>query len=588
MPGLAEVVRDLAGLLIGEPAYAVRRHRATLAATLSSPYAASALLIALDDLRGRQAGVPVHRLYGGAARRVDTYAASPGYVEGQDPERTWPAEVAAYRAEGFGAVKLRIGRHPIAREAPILAAARAAAGDGVRLMADGNGGYGMADAVRMGDVLADLGFDWFEEPLPQRGGYPRYPDLAPRLRVTLAGGEIVETAAEARRLLDAGGVDVVQPEPVICGGIGALLEIADLAAGRGIPVVPHTSGGALGLVAALHAIACLPAHDLLRLELGRGVNPLRSDLLAAGPDWRPARSTCRTAPASASRWTRTSCAAPPTRASPWEDRREGRGRGRGARRRRLAVGHVAGGGRRAPALRVPRRVRPHQPRRAGRGGVLRRRRTHLGRRKHLGRRRAAVGRDRRADPGDRRADGRLRRRHRRAGGVVDADDSARRRRPRAGGERDRRRRRADAARLGGRLGDPGAAGRAARRRRVGDPLRAAARAGRRPLVRADGAPRQGVRAGMVARLPRVRRGLRRRRAHVAPVHPDDERPRRAGSPTTTSTSPPSRTAGSSRWPGRTTSSTTSRCRPGSAGPRTAARPGRRRGRPRSSAGPWRR
>lgn len=283
MPGLAEVVRDLAGLLIGEPAYAVRRHRATLAATLSSPYAASALLIALDDLRGRQAGVPVHRLYGGVARRVDTYAASPGYVEGQDPEETWPAEVAAYRAEGFGAVKLRIGRYPIAREAPILAAARAAAGDGVRLMADGNGGYGMADAVRMGDVLAELGFDWFEEPLPQRGDYPRYPDLAPRLRVTLAGGEIVETAAQARRLLDAGGVDVVQPEPVICGGIGALLEIADLAAGRGIPVVPHTSGGALGLVAALHAIACLPQHDLLRLELGRGVNPLRSDLLAAGP-----------------------------------------------------------------------------------------------------------------------------------------------------------------------------------------------------------------------------------------------------------------------------------------------------------------
>jgi D-galactarolactone cycloisomerase len=283
MPGLAEVVRDLAALLLGEPASAIRRHRATLAATLASPYAASALLIALDDLRGQQAGVPVFQLYGGTARAVPAYAASPGYVEGQDPEGTWPAELAAYRDEGFDAVKLRVGRYPVEREAPILSAVRAAAED-VRLMADGNGGYGLADAVRMGAVLADLGFDWFEEPLPQRGGYPRYPDLAAKLTVTLAGGEILETPDAALRLLAAGGVDVVQPEPVICGGIPGLLEIADLAALHGVPVVPHTSGGALGLVAALHAVACLPPHPLLRLELGRGHNELRSGLLAKGPD----------------------------------------------------------------------------------------------------------------------------------------------------------------------------------------------------------------------------------------------------------------------------------------------------------------
>jgi D-galactarolactone cycloisomerase len=283
MPGLAEVVRDLAGLVVGQPAAATRRHRAAFVATLSSTYAASALLIALDDLRGRQAGVPVFQLYGGTARAVPAYAASPGYVEAHDPEETWPAELASYADEGFDAVKLRVGRYPVAREAPILETVRASAGS-VRLMADGNGGYRMADAVRMGGVLAELGFDWFEEPLPQRGGYPRYPDLAAKLRVTLAGGEIVETPAEARRLLAAGGVDVIQPEPVICGGIPGLLEIADLAALHGVPVVPHTSGGALGLVAALHAIACLPEHDLLRLELGRGANELRSGLLAKGPN----------------------------------------------------------------------------------------------------------------------------------------------------------------------------------------------------------------------------------------------------------------------------------------------------------------
>lgn len=277
LPGMAEMVRDQAALAVGTDPTALRRHRPALAST----YAQSAVSIALDDLRGRQLGCPVHVLHGGPLRdSVVAYAASQGYVDGVDPEDAWPAEVAGYAQAGFSVVKLRIGRYPIERERAALAALPRS----VRLLVDGNGAYTPAGAVRMGRELESLDVGWFEEPLPQRG-YRGYGRLARTLDIAVAGGEILETPEEALRLLSAEGVDILQPEPVICGGIDGALRIAEIAAAHGIPVVPHTSGGALGIAAALQVLACLPdpsgspSTDAPLLEFGTGENPWRTDLL---------------------------------------------------------------------------------------------------------------------------------------------------------------------------------------------------------------------------------------------------------------------------------------------------------------------
>ena len=66
--GMFEVVRDLAGLLIGHEPWPMRHHRDRMAITRTNSEARSALMTALDDLRGHQAGLPVHRLYGGPPR----------------------------------------------------------------------------------------------------------------------------------------------------------------------------------------------------------------------------------------------------------------------------------------------------------------------------------------------------------------------------------------------------------------------------------------------------------------------------------------------------------------------------------------
>jgi D-galactarolactone cycloisomerase len=287
VPGIAAIVEATAPVLIGRSAQPLRAHIRDLRWSAEHPYAVSAMMIALEDLRARQLGVSIAASFGGPQRtRVRAYAASGGYIEGKDPAETWPAEVERIRAAGFTAMKFRVGRYPVAHEAALLEQIRDDLPDDFHLMADGNAGYTFPRAIEMGNILDSLGFIWFEEPVHQREGYAGYPRLAAALDIALAGGEILESRSAAVDLLGSGAVDIVQPEPVICGGITETLWIADLAAVESIAAMPHTSNNAIGICAGLQVLACLPdpnrspASDLLYLEYGVDDNPHRSGLLA--------------------------------------------------------------------------------------------------------------------------------------------------------------------------------------------------------------------------------------------------------------------------------------------------------------------
>jgi D-galactarolactone cycloisomerase len=251
------------------------------------PYATSALAIALDDLRARRLGLPLVALYGGPQRRVArAYAASGGYREGEPTAMTWGSELEAALVAGYSALKLRIGRGSVAEEAPLLRELASRAPEGFLLMADGNGGFSHPRAVAMGRHLAELGFGWFEEPLRQWDSYAGYERLRADLPLPLAGGEVLMSRHAARDLLRRGGVDIVQPEPVICGGIGEALFIGALAALDGVPTVPHTSNGAVGIAAAMAVLGALPVlagspgEGPPLLEWGLDENPWRTDVAA--------------------------------------------------------------------------------------------------------------------------------------------------------------------------------------------------------------------------------------------------------------------------------------------------------------------
>lgn len=247
--------------------------------------AVGALDMALLDLRGKALNLPVAELFGGRLRdRVPAYASAMNYLEGMEPEEQFPREAAAMVQQGFRALKMRIGRYPVARETKVAAAVREVVGPDVRLMADANAAYTMGSAVEMGHALHRLGFVAFEEPLPQSPKYAGYEELRRKLPLPLAAGEAVDSRASAKELIDRRVMDIIQPDVSLCGGIGEALFIAETAALSGIQCLPHCWGSDLVIAATVHLLALLPdphpgfPTDTPMLELDQSENPWRNGL----------------------------------------------------------------------------------------------------------------------------------------------------------------------------------------------------------------------------------------------------------------------------------------------------------------------
>jgi len=210
-------------------------------------------------------------------------------VEDQDPAITWPRELERALEAGYTALKLRIGRYSIGHEESLLRSLREQAPPEFELMVDGNAAFSLPEAIQMGLILQDLGFRWYEEPMQQRGGYVGYDRLTSSLNIAIAGGEGSLSRADALRLLNRNAVDVIQPDPVICGGVGDTIAIADMATIYGVTTVPHASNNAIGIAASLQVVATLP--DATRapsvpdplLEYGIDENPNRVRLLVEPP-----------------------------------------------------------------------------------------------------------------------------------------------------------------------------------------------------------------------------------------------------------------------------------------------------------------
>jgi D-galactarolactone cycloisomerase len=249
--------------------------------------AVGALDMALNDVRGKALNLPVAELFGGRLRdRVPAYASAMNYLEGREPEEHYPEEAAALVQQGFQALKMRLGRYPVAREAAVAATVRKVVGPDIKLMADGNAAYTLATALQMGHELHRLGFEAFEEPLPQSPKYAGYEELRRKLPLSLAAGEAVDSRASAKELIDRRAMDIIQPDVSLCGGIGETLFIAELAALSGIRCLPHCWGSAILIAATVQLLALLPdphwgfPTDTPMLEFDQSENPWRTEIVA--------------------------------------------------------------------------------------------------------------------------------------------------------------------------------------------------------------------------------------------------------------------------------------------------------------------
>jgi D-arabinonate dehydratase/D-galactarolactone cycloisomerase len=240
--------------------------------------AISGIDIALWDLIGKAAGMPVHKLLGGAYdQKVKAYASSVLFGK----PRNIAEEVERLVEEGHDQVKIKVGNDED-NDVASLKAVRDAVGYDIDIMVDANSAYSTYEAIRMGRKFERYECLWFEEPVPPDdiGGYI---ETARALDIPIAAGESHFLRYDFRELFVRNAVDIAMPDVGRAGGISESRKIATLAATFGKKFTTHVGLSGAGVRAAsLQLAAVVPREVFLTYEYyeirGRP-NPLANDIL---------------------------------------------------------------------------------------------------------------------------------------------------------------------------------------------------------------------------------------------------------------------------------------------------------------------
>ncbi|HEY1541779.1 MAG TPA: mandelate racemase/muconate lactonizing enzyme family protein [Xanthobacteraceae bacterium] len=218
-------------------------------------YALSGLDIALWDILGKAANLPIHKLLGGSARdKLPAYASLLKYGNVDYVARV--TEEALGR--GYHDLKVHeIGRAEITAAAKLL---RQKTGAG--LMVDVNAPWILQEALAAAAPLVDLDLKWLEEPVWPPEDFRATAEVR-ALGVPVAIGENVLTPTDFARLIEGRFVDVIQPSVVKIGGISVMRDIYGLANQASVAVVPHSAYFGPGLIATAHVTAALSRAPLV-------------------------------------------------------------------------------------------------------------------------------------------------------------------------------------------------------------------------------------------------------------------------------------------------------------------------------------
>lgn len=223
--------------------------------------ALSGVDLALWDIAGKHAGVPVHKLLGGPVKDK-----ARAYYTGEDME-------AAMRL-GFRAFKLPIrygledGREGMNKTIAELRRVRGIIGPDADLMIDVSCQWNVPYALEMAGRMAEFRLFWIEEPLSpdDLDGYAR---LCREVHGPLiVSGEHEYTRFGFEDLIEHHAVHLVQPDTTWCGGLTEARRIAALASARGLPMAPHRGGSAYGLAVILTSPNCILAESFSTGDTG--------------------------------------------------------------------------------------------------------------------------------------------------------------------------------------------------------------------------------------------------------------------------------------------------------------------------------
>jgi D-galactarolactone cycloisomerase len=246
--------------------------------------AISGIDIALWDIAGKVRREPVAKLLGGMFRtRVQAYATGFYRLKGTGEAGRLAREFATHTSNGFRALKIKLG-FGIDDDLAVMKELQSLSRN-CEVMIDVNHAYSVADAIRLGRELEDMGWRlrWYEEPVVQED-LDGYAEVRRALATPIAGGENEYTLFGFRELLARRSIDVAQPDLCIAGGFTGCRHIVALAHAHGVQVNPHVWASAVGQAASLQLLAAIPPanHALfgkeILLEFDTSSHPFREHL----------------------------------------------------------------------------------------------------------------------------------------------------------------------------------------------------------------------------------------------------------------------------------------------------------------------
>jgi L-alanine-DL-glutamate epimerase-like enolase superfamily enzyme len=229
---------------------------------------------AILDLLGRIAKEPIGELIGDTQHPEVTVYQATEYRE-RSVEASLELiqhDVAEYEAR---ALKIKVGGlmfmtadinavGPAGRTEKIIPLIRKTFGDKMTLYADANGFYSVEEAIRVGKLLEEYRYGFFEEPV-MFDWYEETREVADALALPIAGGEQEYSLHGFRWLIANDGLEIVQPDNYYFGGMIRCMKVARMAEAFGKGCTPHMSGGGLGFLYMMHFVSTLrnamPHHE---------------------------------------------------------------------------------------------------------------------------------------------------------------------------------------------------------------------------------------------------------------------------------------------------------------------------------------
>jgi L-alanine-DL-glutamate epimerase-like enolase superfamily enzyme len=263
-----QIVTYLKPLLVGEDPLDIgalwRRMQAR--ERFVDPAAIGTVDVALWDIAGKVAGLPVHRLLGTCRHKIPVYFSSGLHPRAED----YAEEAVFWREQGWRGYKLHPPTAPwstSAEAAPTQAdieactAVREAVGSSMALMLDASWAYSYADALRVGRTIEELGYIWYEDPLPSQDIYG-YTRLKQYLEIPILATEMTPGGLYALpQWIMQRATDALRGDVVLKGGITGMMKIAHLAEAFNLPCEVHDAYNAMNNVATAHVAMAISNCD---------------------------------------------------------------------------------------------------------------------------------------------------------------------------------------------------------------------------------------------------------------------------------------------------------------------------------------